>query len=167
LYPVLFDTVKDRIINNEDATSRFYGQAQVKGAYVNADDLGTFSMEILNNMQLELAENIADYRNKNKSEMMLQAENASRMTMQQTEAYYKYRIRSFEDSIRNTKDKLEYAIIINEDKEIRSHENTLRLLNYNLNNVKTEMENELKKISEDPEIDIKANLLSINLINVK
>lgn len=167
LYPVLFDTVKDRIINNEDATSRFYGQAQVKGAYVNADDLGTFSMEILNNMQLDLAENIADYRNKNKNEMMLQAENASRMTMQQTEAYYKYRIRSLEDSIRNTKDKLEYAIIINEDKEIRSHENTLRLLNYNLNNVKTEMENELKKISEDPEIDIKANLLSINLINVK
>ena len=71
------------------------------------------------------------------------------------------------DSIRNTKDKHENAMIINEDKEIRSSENTLRLLNYNLNNVKTEMENELKKISEDPEIDIKTNLLSINLINVK
>ena len=62
---------------------------------------------------------------------------------------------------------MEFAMLTNDDKEIRSSENSLRLLSYNLNSLKSEMDNEIKRISIDPEIDIRASLLSINLINVR
>lgn len=167
LYPILCDYDNDIIVEDEELTNYFYGQAQIRGSYLNAEDFEEFPSDMINNMQYNLAESISSYRDNLVSEMKLQAENASRMTMQQTEAYYKYRIKSLQDSIKNVQYKMEFAMMVNDDKELRSFESTLRLLYFGLNNLESEMKTQLEKIAEDPHIEVKTNLLSINLIMAK
>jgi hypothetical protein len=118
-------------------------------------------------MQFDMADTIDKYRNAYAAELKLQADNSALMMRQQTEAYYKYRINNMVTAVMNAGVSLENAKILQDEKEIRNAEANFRLQTNNLRNLERQRDEELQRVSQDQQIEVRTHLLSINYINVK
>lgn len=167
LHPILFDIKNRCIIDDNDLATSFFGKAQILGEYQRQDGLENFDDELIVDMQLDMAEAIDLYRSSFANELQLKSDNAILSMKKQTESHYKYRINSMAAYIKETENRLTLASQINNEKEIRNAENTLRLQRYNLKTLEGEMEDEICRVSQSQNIEVRTTLLSINLINVK
>ena len=167
LYPFLYDVSESKIITDSELTSKFYGKVQSCGKYQQSADVKNLDKDVITDLRICLAEAVNDYQTSHEAELKLQADNSALMIKQQTQAYYKYRIDSMKESIKNAQDRLDIARSLNNVKEIRNAEGALRLHTSNLNNLERDMNQELERVSRDHELQVRAKLLTINYINVK
>lgn len=168
LYPILYDVEEKIVVDDEEISSKFFGNVQVKGEFQRSDSFADIDEDFISNMQIDFAEAIDAYRKDYQDELMLQNKNAILMMRQQTEAFYKYRIKNMERAVENAKENLEMAFISGlSDKEIAQAENSVRLQLWNLDNVKKQKEEELERVSQDQQLTVRTNLLSINFVNVR
>lgn len=167
LYPILYDTQERIVVDDEDLTSSFFGKAQIKGEYQRSENTVDTDVELVNDIQFDLADYIDKYRNEYECELKLQADNSSLMMRQQTEAFYKYRINNIKTAVNNAEDRLETARVLQDEKAIRHAEANLRLQTTNLRNLERQRDEELQRVSQDHQLKVRTHLLSINYINVK
>ncbi len=166
LYPILYDIDNDCVVEDRELTSQFYGKIQKDGQYQRADVVGQIDKELIDNMEVDLACTIAEYKKQYEQEIKLQSENSALMLKQQTTAYYKYRIESMKQSLENAEQKLYVAKISGDKKEINNAEGAIRLHSYNLRTLERDMEDELNRVSQVIDPTVNSVLLSINFINV-
>lgn len=167
LYPILYDITNSKVIDEQEIVNSFFGKAQVVGEYQQNDSSSELDERLIVDMQIDFAEKIDTYRKSFADELKLQADNSILMLRQQTEAYFKYRINNFKTAIINAENRLQVALDMNDDKEIRNAEGAIRLQTSNLHNLEHQQEDELQRVSQDPQLEVRTNLLSINYINVK
>ena len=167
LHPILYDTQHSRVIDDEELTTTFFGKAQIKGEYQRSENAKAYDSSLITDMQFDLAETIDKYRNAYAAELKLQADNSILMMRQQTEAFYKYRINNMKTAVKNAEDRVKMATFMQDDKEIRNAEANLRLQTNNLRGVLRQQEEELERVSQDHQLEVRTHLLSINYINVK
>ena len=166
LKPIMYDVNKGSIVEDDELTMSFFGQAQIHGEYQRNEEVHSIPQNVITDMQFDLAEAIERYRANFAAEQLLQSENAALMMRQQTEVYYKYRINNIKSAIRNAEDRLSSALYYGDEKERRNAEGALRLQNSNLRQMELEMEDALIRVSQDQHLEVRTNLLSINFINV-
>ena len=88
------------------------------------------------------------------------------MQLKQTNGYFDSRKKSLDNSLAEYENKLAYAEYTGNKADIRKHENSIRLIGYQLDKLEAEKEDQVAKISQDPCLEIKKSLISINLISV-
>lgn len=166
LYPILYDIAKDCIVDDRDLTSEFFGKIQKEGVYQRADISSQIERQLIDNMEVDLACQIAEYKEQYEKEIKLQSENSSLMLRQQTAAYYKYRIESMKQSLKKAEENLYFAQIDGNKKDVSNAEGAIRLHSYNLRTLERDMEDELNRVSQTQDPIVNSVLLSINFINV-
>jgi len=166
LHPILYNVQEGKVVNDEGITTVFFGKAQIKGEYQRSENSIEIDSDVLTHMQFDLAETIDKYRNEHSAELQLQADNSMLMMRQQTESYFKYRINNMQNAVKNAEERLQMAIIMRDDKEIRNAESNLRLQTTNLRSLENKLDEELQRVSQDHQLEVRTHLLSINLINV-
>lgn len=167
LYPILYSKKDNAVIKDADVATAFMGQVQIAGEYSRFDISEYPDTECITNAQFEFADAIDLYRKEYLGEMQLQAENSKLMMIQQTEAYFKYRIDSMKAFIKETEDKLKFARIQGDDKAIRNQEGALRLQTSNLRILEQNLQIEKQRVIQGQDLTVRTNLLSINLIKVE
>ena len=167
LHPILYDIQQGKVIEDEELTNTFFGKSQVKGEYQRSENAAEISASVITDMQFDLAETIDKYRNAYAAELKLQADNSVLMMRQQTEAFYKYRINNMKTAVKNAEDRLELAMFMQDEKEIRNAEANVRLQSNNLRSLERQQDEELQRVSQDHQLEVRTHLLSINYINVK
>ena len=167
LYPILYSKKDNAVIKDADVVAAFMGQVQIAGEYSRFDISEYPDTECITNAQFEFADAIDLYRKEYLGEMQLQAENSKLMMIQQTEAYFKYRIDSMKAFIKETEDKLMFARIQGDDKAIRNQEGALRLQTSNLRILEQNLQDEKQRVIKGQDLTVRTNLLSINLVKVE
>lgn len=167
LHPILYDIQQGKVIEDEELTNTFFGKSQIKGEYQRSENAAEISTSVITDMQFDLAETIDKYRNAYAAELKLQADNSVLMMRQQTEAFYKYRINNMKTAVKNAEDRLEMAMFMQDEKEIRNAEANVRLQSNNLRSLERQQDEELQRVSQDHQLEVRTHLLSINYINVK
>jgi hypothetical protein len=167
LHPILYDIQQGKVIEDEELTNTFFGKLQIKGEYQRSENAAEISASVITDMQFDLAETIDKYRNAYAAELKLQADNSVLMMRQQTEAFYKYRINNMKTAVKNAEDRLQMAMFMQDEKEIRNAEANVRLQSNNLRSLVRQQDEELQRVSQDHQLEVRTHLLSINYINVK
>lgn len=168
LYPILYTVEERMVVENEDVTTKFFGKVQTKGEYQRVETTSDIDADFISDMQFDMAEKIDAYRKSFVEELKLQAENSILMMRQQTEAFYKYRIKNLEKAVANAEEELQMAIYFErDDKEIHKKENNVRFQNNNLRTLIKQRDDELMRVSQDQQLEVRTSLLSINYVNVK
>ncbi len=167
LHPILYDIQQGKVIEDEELTNTFFGKSQIRGEYQRSEDAPEICASVITDMQFDLAETIDKYRNAYAAELKLQADNSVLMMRQQTEAFYKYRINNMKTAVKNAEDRLQMAMFMQDEKEIRNAEANVRLQSNNLRSLVRQQDEELQRVSQDHQLEVRTHLLSINYINVK
>lgn len=167
LHPILYDIQKRKVIEDEELTNTFFGKSQVKGEYQRSENVTEIAADVIDDMQCDLAETIDKYRNSYAAELKLQADNSILMMRQQTEVFYKYRINNMKIAVKKAEERLEMAMSNYDEKEIRNAEANVRLQSSNLRSLERQQDEELQRVSQDHQLEVRTHLLSINYINVK
>lgn len=167
LHPILYDIQQGKVIEDEDLTNTFFGKSQIKGEYQRSENDAEIDASVITDMQCDMAETIDKYRNAYTAELKLQADNSILMMRQQTEAFYKYRINNMKTAVKNAEYRLEMALLTQDEKEIRNAEANVRLQSNNLRSLERQQDEELQRVSQDHQLEVRTYLLSINYINIK
>ena len=167
LHPILYDIQQRSVIEDEELTNAFFGKCQIYGEYQRSENAAEIDASVITEMQIDLAETIDKYRNAYAAELKLQADNSVWMMRQQTEAFYKYRINNMKTAVKNAEDRLEMAKFTQDEKEIRNAEANERLQSNILHSLERQRDEELQRVSQDHQLEVRTRLLSINYINVK
>ena len=117
-------------------------------------------------MQYDMEVYVSDYRSQQFREQHIRIENDQQMQLKQTNGYFESRKRSLDTSLGEYENKLAYAEYTGNKADIRKHENSIRLIGYQLEKLESEKEEQVAKITQDPCLEIKKSLISINLISV-
>lgn len=171
LLPLLYDATNDCIVEDETVIDSIFSKSQNQGLEYNAS-INDISQEIIENMRYDFAEALGKVIAKKVAELKNQAESDRFRTEQQTEEYYKTRIANIQKSIDEQEQKLDdlqYDYFENpetREKKRRGIEGAIRLFNARINDLNRERETHLEMINRDPEISIKSEPISINLINI-
>ena len=70
-------------------------------------------------------------------------------------------------AVKNAEDRLEMAKFTQDEKEIRNAEANERLQSNILHSLERQRDEELQRVSQDHQLEVRTRLLSINYINVK
>ncbi len=171
LLPLLFDVTKDCIVEDKNVVDSLFSKTQNLGIECNAsnDDV---KRDIVDNMKYDFAEAISKEIKTKVDELRKQAESDRLRTEQQTLVYYKTRIANYQKSIEERENELDWLQYYTFDKpetrekKRRGIEGAIRLLNANMAQLEKDRDSHLERINRDPEIGIKPDLISINLINI-
>lgn len=166
LFPILYDIRQQKIETNSEVTRKFFGVSQTEGRIHIIQDNEQISVDTINDMQYDMEVFVSDYRSQQLREQKIRIENDQQMQLKQTNGYFDSRKKSLDNSLAEYESKLAYAEYTGNKADIRKHENSIRLIGYQLEKLEAEKEDQVAKISQDPCLEIKKSLISINLISV-
>lgn len=162
LVPVLFNLHTGAIEINSDIIDRVFRRSQIEGKECNATN-ESINSSIIDNMNYDFTEYISVEKKTRLEEEKRQAESDRLRNEQQTNEYYKSRIRNHLNNI----EQWEYDIMyLSDDKEIRNRTGAIRLAKAQVAKLEKERDERLLYINEDKKLGIEEKLLSLNLISI-
>lgn len=166
LYPVLYNITENEIIKDHELAESFMGRAQVDGSYTPFDESYKMEDDRLEDLRYDLKDNIDEYVNSYRRDLKNRLENNRKLRYQQTLQYYTTREKSLERSIKEQESMKYYSVIVNNDEATRKYDNTIRLFNANLRDLRIKKEKDLERIQKDDELKVTEEIKSLNLVNV-
>lgn len=162
LVPVLFNLYTGTIEINSDLVDYVFRRSQIEGKECNATN-ESIDSSIIDNMNYDFTEYISVEKKTRLEEEKRQAESDRLRNEQQTNEYYKSRIRNHLNNI----EQWEYDIMyLSDDKEIRNRTGAIRLAKAQVAKLEKERDERLLYINEDKKMGIEDKLLSLNLISI-
>lgn len=162
LVPVLFNLHTGTIEINSELVDHVFRRSQIEGKECNATN-ESINSSIIDNMNYDFTEYISVEKKTRLEEEKRQAESDRLRNEQQTNEYYKSRIKNHLNNI----EQWEYDIMyLSDDKEIRNKTGAIRLAKAQVAKLEKERDERLLYINEDKKLGIEDKLLSLNLINI-
>lgn len=166
LYPIVFDIKNDVIITDRQLCEKFMGRIQIDGQYAPLEEWMQLTSDMVGNLRFDLNETINNYLDGYRDDLRIRIENQQKMRYEQTRQYYKLREDRLEQLIKNEQSDYDFYLSIGQEEEAKKLETTLRMNRGRLAADKNKHEEDLKKIIADPELCVKENIKSLNLVNV-
>lgn len=162
LVPVLFNLHTGTIEINSELVDYVFRRSQIEGKECNATN-ESIDSSIIDNMNYDFTEYISVEKKTRLEEEKRQAESDRLRNEQQTNEYYRSRIRNHLNNI----EQWEYEIMfLSDDKEIRNRTGAIRLAKAQVAKLEKERDERLLYINEDKKMGIEDKLLSLNLISI-
>lgn len=166
LYPILFDVVNERLVDDQSLAERFMGRAQVDGQYAPLDESNKLDEELIADLRYDFNDRVSAYVWEHRKEMQTRIDNSKKLRYQQTIQYYDARQKSLERNIANQEIIREYALSSGNDDDLRRAENVLRLQRANLRDLMERRESDLERINRDVHLRVTPEIKSLNLVKV-
>lgn len=166
LYPILYDVQRQCVISDHEIAEKFMGRAQVDGSYAPFEENMKLSSDLIDDLRYDMKDTIDGYIQVHRRELMTRIENNQKMRHQQTIQYYNLREKNYEQSIRELKNNLSRTLFDFDPEEYKKYENTLRLRQANLRDLKEHRERDLERINRDVQLKIIEEISSLNLVKV-
>lgn len=161
LTPIIFDVENREIINDQNLSQRFLGEAQLHAtAKTNESKI---SEALIAELQYIFAEEIEDIESENLKEQRMRLETHKIMQIQRKTEFFDNRINRQKNIIENSENKLKYNY---DEKERKNIESILPAQRKVLLNLLDEKENSLQEIKAGEILYKSPKLLSLNHITV-
>jgi superfamily II DNA or RNA helicase len=161
LIPVLYNLQTYQVETNQDLVDQIFRRSQVEGMEHNANNEDT-QEDIVYEMSGDFAEFIRDERKRRLDTERRQNESDRMRNEQQASLYYSTRLKELKQKRENTEYDLPYATD-EESKILRKRLNGYRL---QISNLEKERDERLALINEDKQLEIKEDLVALNLITI-
>ena len=166
LYPILFDVVNERLVDDQSLAERFMGRAQVDGQYAPLDESNKLDEELIADLRYDFNDCVSAYVWEHRKEMQTRIDNSKKLRYQQTIQYYDARQKSLERNIANQEIIREYALSSGNDDDLRRAENVLRLQRANHRDLMERRESDLERINRNVHLRVTPEIKSLNLVKV-
>ena len=176
LYPILYDVDNQGVVDDDEMASRFMGVSQTEGLYQFANQNSNPSLDVIEDMKFDVVEYISDVVKKQKEDKALRLENDRQKQLMLLEERTKTRLESLQASLKENEHNLELlknamqfeTVREMEDiqKKYREIEGAVRLIQANINRIEREKEDQLAVINTDPQLDVRYNFISLNLVTL-
>jgi hypothetical protein len=161
LIPVLYNLQTYQVETNQDLVDQIFRRSQVEGMEHNANNEDT-QEDIVYEMSGDFAEFIRDERKRRLDTERRQNESDRMRNEQQASLYYSTRLKELKQKRENTEYDLPYATD-EESKILRKRLSGYRL---QISNLEKERDERLALINEDKQLEIKEDLVALNLITI-
>lgn len=163
LLPLAFDINNNRLVDDEELIDHIFSLTQQSGREHNAENQ-YIDAELLQDIRYDFAERVSKAKKERISELKLQIESDKQRNEQQTIEYYDSIINNTQQFISQLEWQLEGMYVdAKEEKRIKSRIATRK--GY-ITRKENEREEKLLQIREPDELDIKDEIISLNLIKV-
>lgn len=142
------------------------GRIQTDGQYAPLEEWMQLTPDMVGNLRFDLNETITDYLDGYRDDLKIRIENQQKMRYEQTRQYYKLREDRLEQQIKSQQSDYEFYLSIGQEEEAKKIETLLRMNRGRLAADKNKHEEDLSKIIADPELCVKENIKSLNLVSV-
>ena len=163
LLPLLYNVKDQSVIADEEIIDHVFSRSQIEGKEHNAnnEDIDT---EMIQDMRYDFAEALSEVKTKRLSELKLQVESDRQRNVQQTNEYYASVMENQKRYIRDWENEIEW--VYEDDKRVRQLQGAIRLAKARVQQFEKEKQDRLSQINESSQIDIKEDIISLNLINI-
>ena len=164
LLPLLYNVNKQEVIADEELVDHVFSRSQTEGKEHNASN-EDIDNEMLQDMRYDFAETLSEEKSKRLSELKLQVESDRQRNVQQTNEYYASVMENQKRYIRDWENEIEW-VFESDDKRVRQLQGAIRLAKARVLQYEKEKQDRLDQINEASHIDIKEEIISLNLINI-
>lgn len=161
--PFVYDIKKEELIEDENIVNRLFSISQIEGKELNPEE-SWYQSEIVDNMRYIFKEASSRERKKRLNELQNQAESQRLHDEMQTIEYYNISIQKMQDQINAREWEIESLPPESEDRQ--NKERVLNMDKGKLDARKNELQEKLKIINENTNIDIESVPSSIALIKI-
>lgn len=163
LLPVIFNLQTNHIEEESIIVDRLYRRSQIEGCERNATNEDT-QVDIIEDMRYDFADFISEEKKRRIEETNRQVASDRLRNVQQTEEYFKSRIKNHQTNINTWEGYLEFMSY--DDKEKRGLQGAIRLARANIASLEKKRNERLELLNEDIQPTIEDKLISLNLITI-
>ena len=164
LLPLLYSVDEQRVITEETMIDRIFSRSQTEGTEHNASNKD-IEPEMLQDMRYDFAEEITEQKATRMAEIRLQVESDRQRNEKQTNEYYASMIDNLRRFVRGWESDIEMLFNVDE-KRVQQLQGAIRLAQARIQQMEKEKEDRLTQIREASQIEIRENIVSLNLINI-
>lgn len=164
LLPLLYSVNNRIIVKDEDKVNRIFSRSQTEGIEHNAKNVDV-EHEMLQDMRYDFAETLSEIKANRLAEIRLQVESDRMRNEKQTAEYYNSAIENQKKYIKDWRGEVELLWNL-DDKRVKQLQGVIRLAEDRIKRLENEREERLEQISEVSLVEIDAEPLSLNLINI-
>jgi hypothetical protein len=162
LIPIVFNLTTEQVETDQTRVDQLFRRSQVEGLEHNASNKDT-DAELINDMSYDFADIIRKERTERMQKEFRQNESDRMRNEQQARIYYTTRLEELEQKRRETEDFLEMT---SQDDTIKSLRKRLSGYRLQINKLEKERDERLALINEDKHLEIKEDLVALNLITI-
>lgn len=166
LYPILYDLSSGELVDNHELTETFMGAVQENGEYIPFDESYKLNNDMLTDLRYGLKDCVDEYVTNYREDLDMRIKNSRKMRYEQTVQYYQSREQNWQRSITNQEVLRYYAQELNDSEALKNAENTLRLLNARLRELRQQKDAALQRLQSDPELKVTDDIMSLSYIQV-
>lgn len=166
LLPVLYDCDRGEAITDEDLAVSFWGKVQEDAEYIDLNSVKYPDASSIQEMKGDIVRYVGKYNSDKSEEIDIRIRSRREKKLKQMEENFAFVSGPLKKRIEEYESYIEQGYLINDQEMVSKYEALLPLVRGQLKSKEEDYEERKQELLRDPELSVRGDIVSVNLVNI-